>query len=292
MELSETRWRYDAQRLIEALQGRFAIEALPLDTPDTRDDTADAAPRWMRKAASRAIDLLDLATHPTRLILRRQTGHAVDHIRAFLFLVGALITGHVMVFLVFWVVPPQPRGAVGDLLHAASLIGWGVLSGVVFITLLLIVLAVAWRLAGTRIEFRQLSIVMAYIAGGLWIGLCLGAMIFGMGIQFHDELAVTRTVEIVWPARSSLPAGTDWAGRVAAAEALLRPVLQSGPVTIALMLAGIVWLATAGWLLVAWQAFSLSVGVSRWRALLATTIWLLLLGGTGLLLAIAVASQP
>ena len=288
VELSETRWRYDAQRLIETLQGRFAIEALGTDPEEA--GSADA-PRWMRSAARLAIDLLDLATHPTRLILRRQTGQAIDHIRAFLFLVGALAAGHAMLFSVYGVVPTVPRGVVGDLLHAANLTVWGVVFGLLVVTLLLIVLAVAWRLAGTRVEFRQLSIVMAYVAGGLWLGTCLGAFVLVLGIQFDDELAVTRMVELAWPAHSSLPAGSSWHERLAAAEAVMRPVRQSGPAFIALALASLIWFTTGCWLMVAWQGFSLSVGVSRWRALLATTIWLALLGAVGSMIAAALA-QP
>lgn len=275
MELSELRWRYDAQRLCEVLHERFAIEALG-------DDAATATPAhtglWMPLATRLAIDVLDLATHPTRLILRRQTGRARDHIRAFAFLVGGLLVGHVLLLLSFSVPPASPRSAGAELMHSAALLGSGVLIGVFVITLLLIVKAVAWRLAGTRVEFRQLSLVMAYVAAGLWVGLCFGAFIFGQGLQFSDEDAFGRMALNLWPARDVLPLGTPWAERVAAAERSIAPVLATGPVQVASLVCLGIWLATAAWLAVAWQGFSMSFRVSRWRALLATTIWLALLG--------------
>lgn len=288
MELSEQRWRYDSQRLCEALQARFAIDSLA--TP-AEAAGGNSPPGWMHAAARLAIDVLDLATHPTRLILRRQTGRASDHIRAFLFLVSALAVGNVVVLLSYSVPPPAPRSAAGELSHVASLVASGVLLGLFVVTLLLIVLALAWRLAGTRVELRQLSLVLAYIASGLWLGLCFGAFVFGQGLQFSDEQGFGRMVLNLWPARGPLPIGTPWAERVAAAEAVIAPVLQTGPVQIALLLASGVWFATGCWLLVAWQGFSLSFRVSRWRALLATTIWLALLGGAACLIARTVDVQ-
>lgn len=280
MDLSDTRWRYDAQRLAEALQARFAIEALPGDTalPGT------VPGGWMRSLAPLAIDMLDLATHPTRLILRRQTGQAIDHVRAFLFLLGSLAGGNVMLLLGFSVAPSEPRTAMGELLHFASLTAYGVLIGVFTVTLLLIVLAIAWRLAGTRIEYRQLSLVMAYVVSGLWLGTCLGVFCYGLGLQFSDESAFSHAVETLWPSRGVLPTGTAWAERIAIVDAQLRNMLRSGPVVVGLLLATGVWIATGCWLLVAWQAFSMSFGVSRWRAALATLIWLALLGGAGRLI--------
>ena len=288
MELSELRWRYDAQQLCQALQARFAIEALT----QPAGPAGPAAGRDLMHAAARlAIDVLDLATHPTRLVLRRQTGKASDHIRAFLFLTSSLALGNLVVLLSFSVPPPAPRTALGELSHLAALASSGVLLGIFTVTLLLIVMAVAWRLARTRVEFRQLSLVFAYIASGLWLGLCFGAFVFGQGLQFSDDTAFGRVVLNLWPARDLLPLATPWADRVAAAEREIAPVLATGPVKVALLLATGIWLATGGWLLVAWQSFSLSFRVSRWRALAATTIWLALLVGAGLLIARTVDAQ-
>lgn len=283
IELSELRWRYDAQQLCQALQARFAIEALTPTSPGPASPAAEAG--WMHAAARLAIDVLDLATHPTRLVLRRQTGKASDHIRAFLFLIASLAAGNLVVLLSYSVPPPAPRSAFDELSHLAALVSSGVLLGIFAITLLLIVMAVAWRLARTRVEFRQLSLVFAYIASGLWLGLCFGAFVFGQGLQFSDDTAFGRVVLNLWPARDLLPLATPWAERVAAAEREIAPVLATGPVKVALLLATGVWLATGAWLIVAWQAFSLSFRVSRWRALGATTIWLTLLVGAGLLIA-------
>jgi TIR domain len=285
MELSELRWRYDARRLCEALHARFAIEALVEAPPTGGSGGSGGRSGWMPAATRLAIDVLDLATHPTRLILRRQTGQASDHIRAFLFLLGALSLGNFLLLLSFSVPAVAPRSALGELAHGLSLAASGVLSGVFAITLLLIVKALAWRLAGTRVEFRQLSLVFAYIAAGLWVGLCFGAFVFGQGLQLSDEGAFGRMVLNLWPARAPLPLDTPWDARIAAAEQAIAPALATGPVQVAMLLALGIWFATGCWLLVAWQGFSMSFRVSRWRALLATTIWFGLLFGAGGLIA-------
>lgn len=299
MELSELRWRYDARRLCEVLHERFAIEALVEESPPTGASPAltltsgpvpgsragTAGRGWMPAATRLAIDVLDLATHPTRLILRRQTGKASDHIRAFVFLVSSLAVGNLVLLLSFSVPPEVPRSAFGELVHTLSLTASGVLLGVFVVTLLLIVKALAWRLAGTRIEYRQLSLVFAYIAAGLWAGLCFGAFMFGQGLQFSDEGAFGRMALNLWPARDVLPLGTPWAERVAAAERAIAPALATGPVQVAMLVTLGIWFATGCWLMVAWQGFSMSFRVSRWRALLATTIWFGLLGGAGWLIA-------
>lgn len=300
IELSELRWRYDVRRLCETLHERFAIEALvdepppegtsPLLTMASAPGSGSVSRSWMPGATRLAIDVLDLATHPTRLILRRQTGKASDHVRAFVFLVSSLALGNLMLLLSFNVPPEVPRSAFSELVHTLSLIVSGVLLGVFVITLLLIVKAVAWRLAGTRVEYRQLSLVFAYIAAGLWAGWCFGAFVLGQGLLISDEGAFGRMVLNLWPAREVLPPGTPWAERLAAAERAIAPALATGPVQVAALVALGIWFASGCWLMVAWQSFSMSFRVSRWRALLATAIWFGLLGGAGWLIARIVGS--
>ena len=67
VELSDRRWRDDAETLIETLESRFAIQSdrAPLDR--VARDGAGALSRW-------GVDLLDLARQPRRLIARRRPG--------------------------------------------------------------------------------------------------------------------------------------------------------------------------------------------------------------------------
>jgi hypothetical protein len=277
MELSETRWRYDAERLIQALQTRFAIEALPLAPPLAGQ--TDRSPRWMHAAARMAVDLLDLATHPTRLILRRQTGQATDHIRAFLFLIASLCAGNALLLMTYAVPTATPRGPLDALVHALGLLFFGAVFWVSLITFGLIVMAIAWRLAGTRVQFRQLSVVMAYVASGLYMGACLGAFFLGLGLQLVDDQAFGRVIRTLLEAQAVPGQVQPWAARLDGIGAELQALRTIDPLPLAMMIAGVTWLATAGWLLVAWQGFNLSFGVSRWRTAWATLIWLVLLAG-------------
>jgi hypothetical protein len=272
LELSDTRWRYDSDRLIRSLQTRFAIEASrplplnPLDPVGTR--------HWGGWPARLAIDLLDLGTHPTRLIARRRTGHAIDHLRAFAFLLGALLFGNLM--LLFGLdVHPSPSEIGGRL---GGLITWlvvGELFGLVLVTLLAIPLTLGWRLTGRRIEFGQVTVIAAYLYGGAWCGFCVGAMVLGGGLQWVDPGAADQLVALLAGTAADAPA--DVAARMAAAQAKVQATLR-GPAAVALVVALLAWIVTAVWAVVAWGSFRLAFGANRLQAAAATLLWLLMLG--------------
>lgn len=251
-ELSETRWNDDVDRLIATLQARFAIEseqAIP--------GSSSAAAGRLNLFARLALDLLELAAHPTRLIARQQTGHALDHVRAFMFLLAVLVLGNFAFLL-----------SIG----AQSLVEWiavGVILGLLTVTFLATLFTFAWRIVGTRIEFRQVTLIFAYIHAGMWTGFCAGALLAATGVQlvapevFTDYLAILRT-------------GAPFAQRMAAAGALLENALH-GPAAALFVFACLVWAAASVWTIVAWGAFRNSFGCTRLRALAATAVWLAML---------------
>jgi hypothetical protein len=264
LELSDTRWRYDAERLIETLQARFAIEALgALPGGRTHGGTLGAAARL-------ALDLLDLAMHPTRLIARRQTGRAIDHIRAFLFLVGALLVGS-LALLIGLNVHPSPSAIGGPLGGVAAWLLSGELIGLILVTLLAAPLFVAWRAVGRRIEFRQVTLIGAYLYGGTWLGFCGGALILGFGFQLVDATLFDRAVALLAGSGAPLTAA-----RVAQASDLIAAALR-GPAAALLPFALLTWVLTFVWVIVAWGAFRQAYGASRVQAALATAAWLALL---------------
>lgn len=271
VELSETRWRYDTDRLIQSLQTRFAIEAsrpLPLGALDPTGNRT-----WGGSAARLAIDLLDLATHPTRLIARRRTGHAIDHIRAFLFLLACLLAGNLMLLLGLNV-HPSPSSVGGTI---GGILGWllsGELFGLVLITLLAVPLTLAWRLAGRRVEFGQITVIAAYLYGGAWFGFCGGAWILGYGLQIVDAALADRVVALL--AGSAPGAQPTLAARVAAAQVQVQDALR-GPAAAMLVVALLTWSVTAVWSVVAWGSFRLAFGAGRLQATAATLLWLLML---------------
>jgi hypothetical protein len=271
VELSETRWRYDAERLIGALTTRFAIEAeqpLLADAPD-----AAAARGWLGSAARWGLDMVDLATHPTRLIARRQTGRAIDHIRAFLFLLGSLLAGNLMLLLGLDV-SPSPSAIGGALGGVFTWLLSGELLGLIVVTLLAVPLTLAWRVVGKRIEFRQVTLIGAYVYGGLWFGFCGGVLIFGYGLL--DDTVFDRAIALLRGDAPGAPALL--ADRVDAAAALLQGALQ-GPAAATWVIALLTWFVTAVWAIVAWGAFRRAYGANRWHAAGATLLWLAQVGG-------------
>lgn len=248
VELAESRWRDDADRLIASLQSQFAIEseAAPL--------TEEGGGGAMSVFSRFALDLLELATHPRRLIARRQTGHALDHVRAFLFLLACLALGNLAL-------------VVG--LDLSGKIAWltvGVLSGLILITLLSVPLTLAWRLCGACTDFRQVTLIFAYIYGGAWLGFCAGALLIAMGMQIVNANVFANYLDIF-----RLPDPLDQ--RVARARTLLDSTLQ-GPAVGMTMVASLVWLLALTWVVAAWGAFRQTYNLGHLRAIGATAIWL------------------
>ncbi|MBL8398449.1 MAG: toll/interleukin-1 receptor domain-containing protein [Candidatus Accumulibacter sp.] len=252
VELSATRWQYDVDRLIATLQARFAIESdLPSPAVSGISETR------INLFARLALDLLELAAHPTRLIARQQTGHALDHVRAFTFLFAALLLGNVAFLLA---------------LSTTSLVEWtvaGVILGVMTVTVLATLLAFAWRIVGVRIEFRQVTLILAYVYAGVWIGFCAGALLAVMGVQLIAPDAFTDYLAIM---RSEQP----FPQRIISARNLLENALH-GAAAAMFFIACLIWAATSVWTYVAWGAFRFSFGCSRVKAVMATSLWLAML---------------
>jgi hypothetical protein len=204
-ELSQTRWNYDVDRLVAMLQARFAIES-----EQPAPGTGGTERGRINVFARLALDLLELVAHPTRLIATQQTGHVLDHVRAFVFLCAVLALSN-LAFLLSIGIP-----------SIAEWIALGVILGILTVTLLAALLTLAWRLVGTRIEFRQVTLIFVYIYSGSWIGFCTGAILMAMGVQlvtpdvFTDYLAIVRSgVTALLPLDEALQAN-DRSGRLPA----------------------------------------------------------------------------
>jgi len=263
VELADTRWRYDVEQLIEMLQTRFAIDS------DRAPLAADGAPvsvvtRW-------AVDLIDLARHPQRLIARRQTGRAGDPLRAFVFLCAAIVLGN-LVLLTGIDVDLVARGSVAE--KALGVASWMVTGLIVLLFaagLLSATLALAWRLVDRGAGYRRVGVICAYVFAGAWLGLCVGLLAATTAVSLVDPGSLQRTLAALHAAigAPSLAPVSSMAGFDTAAF--------RGAATVLLGLAALILLATAVWCVVAWGAFRKSFATARWRAWLATSIWIALL---------------
>jgi len=265
LELSDTRWRYDADRLIETLRSRFAIAA----------DAAPLAPSAGSGVALArlASDLADLALHPRRLIARRQTGRASDHVRAFTFFAAAVLVGN-LILLVGLDLHVDGVAATASSRLVSSL-GWllnGELAHVLLAVLLVAALALAWRVVARTADYRRVGLVAAYLWSGAWIGFCIGALAAGSALLLIDPGLLNRSAGALW-AIAAAPA----AGASSPALPELRGLESSpfrGAATVLLLLALAIWLATAGWCVAAWGAFRQAFAATRVQAWLATALWL------------------
>ena len=263
VELSDTRWRYDTDRLIEMLQARFAIESdrAPLDADGAG---AGRVTRW-------SVDILDLLRHPRRLIARRQTGRAGDAVRAFAFLCGAILLGH-LVLLAALDIELIARGSIAE--KALGVLAWmttGLMIDLFVAGLLFATLALAWRLVERGAAYRRVGLICAYIFGGAWLGLCAGAAVATTAVHLIDPDWVQRGL-----------AGLH--ASLAASAPLPMPSMARfdtapfrGAAAVLLVLGALIWLATALWCVVAWGALRRSFAAAWWQAWLATSIWIALI---------------
>lgn len=264
VELSESRWHFDTDTLIRTLQTRYVIES---ERP-AMGDMPGRTPLF-GSGARFALSLLELATHPTRMIAKQQTGQAIDHVRALVFLLGSLAVGSLLVLLGFQLQADSSSMAELARRFLGGTLGL-VLAGLVLTTLLSVALMLAWRLAGRRIELQQVTLIMAYLVSGAWLGMAGGALVFGFGASFYDPGWFGSFAEAIGFARLAPQAsGEALAGTLG---------LKAIPAVAGLGTGALTWLMTVLWCIVGWGAFRHAFGVTRPRAAAATLAWLLLLG--------------
>lgn len=272
VELSDLRWHHDVDRLIDVLHTRFAIEAQAAPTTGAR------GPGGFGAVARFWLDLLDLATHPTRMIARCQTHHVLDHLRAFVFLLLCLAAGNVGVILgVGSRSMPSMAGGFG--VGVLKLSAAGLLMGAIVVALLAISLTLAWRLSGVRVEARQVGLILAYIYSGAWLAFGVGALVMGIGLQLGDAMVLERMAGVLFAPGDSGVVDVTASRRWSDVEGLISNALQGRGALPVVLLGLSIWLAGAAWTVVAWAAFRHAFGVDRLRSAAATGVWLAILAG-------------
>ena len=262
VELSDTRWRYDVDRLIELMQTRFAIDSAPASL------TSDSGGR-VGALTQVAADLIELVLHPKRLIARRQTGRASDAARALGFLGAAILVGNVILLLGIDI------PALGDRSHAlgagvtASWLLAALFVGLVFAAVLAAPLAMAWRVVERGARYRRVGLVAAYVYGGTWLGLCAGSAVLAAGVQMVDPGFIARAVDFLTAAVTADGASTP--------APTMRPFGGAPlgvPAIVVVLLGYAILVASLVWAVAAWGAFRQSFGATRLKSWLATSLWL------------------
>jgi hypothetical protein len=268
VELSDSRWRYDVDRLIELLKTRFAIDSEPAPSTSAGGGFGAALTRL-------AADLIELTLHPKRLIARRQTGRASDAARALGFLAVAIVVGNVILRLSIDMPALADRSPA---LRAGSIAGWllaGLFVGIVFAGLLVAPLALAWRIVDRGARYRRVGLVSAYVYGGAWLGFCTGIAVLGAGVQLVDPGFFGRVVDWVTAAAAGAAAAPAPAIHGFGGAAL------GVPATIVVLLGYAILIGSLLWAIAAWGAFRQSFGATRLQSWLATSLWLACLAALG-----------
>ena len=147
------------------------------------------------------------------------------------------------------------------------------------VALLAVPLTFAWRLTRTRVEFRQVTLVFAYVYSGAWLGLCAGALLLGAGVQIADPTLFDRML-----ARMNTPGSPDTPNPFDTASSALAGSLH-GTAAGLVAIGSAIWTGTAIWAAVAWGAFRNAFDVGRVRSTMAALLWL------GMLMAAATLLQ-
>ena len=263
VELSDKRWRFDVDTLIEALQSRFGIDAAAAVPPAAAAAPAPRSSGW-------AADLADLALHPRRLIARRQSGSAADHARAFAFLCGAIVFSQAMLLTTLDIDLVARGSGVDVALGIAAWLFTALLLGLLLAALLVGALALAWRIVARGAVVRRVAVVGAYVYGGVWIGVWAGFALVVVAVQLVDPSWLSGSVADLHAAMAS---SKPFAARPM--RSFDEAPLAAGA-HVLLVFAALVFAATAVWCIAAWGAFRQSLAASRAQAWLATMLWIAL----------------
>ena len=258
LEISDSRWSYDTERLVQQL-GRHGL--VPR-TPDTRARDS----RWLINTFTQVpSDFLRLLYEPRRLLTLRGSGTGGDLVRSGVFLFVTQLLGAILV-LQEW----PTRSNVYDFVLTQPVL------------VLLVAVAVsfpmywAWRMAGAGREYRRVFTILLYQCS--FVGLCVSL-----------AMVVTLVgVEIALPEAVDAFARNPTADGLATVLATVQATPAAAPSWIvASLLSALLCLATLIWLAGTWGAYRIVLGLSVRRSLAALAIFAAFLGVPVTLLIVA-----
>jgi hypothetical protein len=237
-EITELRWQYDSDLLVKQIE-RFVP---PEDTPTV--DEAMPRQTLLRSVASWPYDFAQLLVRPRRWLTSLQA--QPDALtRAIVF----FVLSHIVAAWLF---------VLQDLVASVPVfVLEGPLIGASILLLVLIPLHLSARLVRVPSHPPSTMVMLAYIQSVAMVLVAAGITLIWTGFALADPEFGPRL-------RSALNANLPLEARLTRISEVAEPAM-SGPFFAAFALANMIWLFTAGWLVVAGQAFRGMWRISRLR---------------------------
>lgn len=241
-EMSESRWNYDLERLVEVVTRHTGIT--PIAGAPARRGMAGLLDHPLLTAiASTPMDLVRLLYEPRRFLAARGAGAQNELTRAFVFVVvSQLVAG--MLIVQEWPTRsslPQFVATAPVLTLLAALAGS-------------LPVYQAWRLCGARQEYRRVLVIVLYQCAFMGLGVAVGTLIALIGMNMMlpgevDQLASDPTVQ-----------------RASAFLAHLQSEPDAEPWVIASMISGLIGLGLLIWGVATWESYRIVLHQSRARS--------------------------
>jgi hypothetical protein len=231
MELSESRWAYDTERLIEQLAQTADLEPAPANGK-VPPDSGLRLSGVMRIAARLPGDFLSLLSNPVRFLIERGLAERGALFRSCLFVfTSQLIAG--LLVLQEW---PTQSPTAQFLLTSVIL---------VFLAALILSLPLygAWRLLGAPREYQRVVVILFYQASFVGLGISLSILLTLIGLNLASPATVV-----------ALTRSPTLDGLLTLSKALESMPPSAAPV-VAAVASFLVLVGLLVWLLVTWRAY-------------------------------------
>ena len=254
-EISEQRWQYDTDMLVKQLE-RY----VPAEGSSTIQATSTLGRTLFHSVVGWPVDFAQLLVRPRRWLTALQAQPSALTRAAVFFALSHIVAA--WLFVVPELVASVPM-----------FVFQGVPIGASILLLVLIPLHLSARLVRVPSHAPSTMVVLAYIQSVAMVLVAAGIILIWTGFALADpEFGSKLRVAV----GTNMPAEARMTGVTEVAESAM-----SGPFFAAFALANVIWLFTAGWLVVASQAFRDMWRISRLRSAAILTLVTLMLGVVG-----------